>query len=67
MCRVAMLIFVFGGLFGLYSLGPPVYWRVYATVLRPFHDNPSDNAFDNPSDNAFSAGDDPFAAGALHR
>jgi hypothetical protein len=35
---VAIAIFTLGLLFGIYSVGPPLYWRFYATVIHPFED-----------------------------
>jgi hypothetical protein len=47
---VAITIFALGALYGLFSL-QPVYWRVYATVIKPFED---------PS--VAALGEDPFEA-----
>lgn len=52
MSRVAIALFSLGAIFGLYSFGRPLYWRFYATVLRPFEDN---SGFDVLDDDPFSA------------
>ncbi len=39
MARIALVIVAGGLLYGFYSLGGPVYWRVYATLIHPFEDN----------------------------
>ncbi len=36
--RVAIAICTVGLLVGLYSVGPPIYWRLYATYIHPFED-----------------------------
>lgn len=39
MARIAVVIFCGGLIYGTYSLGGPVWWRFYATVIHPFEDN----------------------------
>jgi hypothetical protein len=38
MARIAIVIVTGGLLYGAWSLGGPVYWRVYATVIHPYQD-----------------------------
>ncbi|KXZ43660.1 hypothetical protein GPECTOR_83g272 [Gonium pectorale] len=38
MARIALVIVAGGLLYGAYSLGGPVWWRVYATVIHPYED-----------------------------
>ncbi len=55
MARVAITIFTLGALYGIYSLGPPLYWRFYATVYHPFEDSAKDHSQDLVDDDPFSA------------
>ncbi len=43
MAYLAIALLSLGGLYGAVSFGLPVYWRFYATVIRPFeaHDTSS--------------------------
>ena len=54
LARFAITIFALGGLFALYSLGLPVYWKLYADVIRPFQ-----------TDGIQALDDDPFSAALL--
>ena len=54
MARVAITILTFGAIYGLFSFGRPVYWRFYATVLRPFEDG-GVGSMDILDDDPFSA------------
>jgi len=56
MARVAITIFTLGALYGIYALGPPVWWRIQATIIKPFED-PSFEVLD----------DDPFAAAFIEQ
>lgn len=53
---IAIGIIALGCGYGVFlSAGPQLYWHVYSTFLRPFHDT------------SFSAlGDDPFSAALAH-
>lgn len=38
MARIAIVIFSIGAIFAFWAFGRPLYWRFYATTLRPFED-----------------------------
>jgi len=61
MARVAIAIFSLGAIYGILSFGRPIYWRFYATVLRPFEDGGEVGAVDVVLD------DDPFSAAAVEK
>ncbi|GIL83523.1 hypothetical protein Vretimale_10343 [Volvox reticuliferus] len=46
MARIALVIVAGGLVYGFYSLGGPIYWKVYATVIHPYQDklHPSQQA-----------------------
>ena len=54
MARVAISILSLGLVYGIISFGRPIYWRFYATVLRPFEDG-SERGIDVLDDDPFSA------------
>ncbi|KAG2496814.1 hypothetical protein HYH03_005220 [Edaphochlamys debaryana] len=39
MARIALVIVAGGLVYGFYSLGGPVYWKFYATIIHPFQDH----------------------------
>uniref|UniRef100_A0A7R9V221 Nucleotide-diphospho-sugar transferase domain-containing protein n=1 Tax=Chlamydomonas euryale TaxID=1486919 RepID=A0A7R9V221_9CHLO len=53
LARTALAILSVGAVYGAYSLGGPLYWRFYATMVAPFSGNQLD---------ALVLDDDPFAA-----
>lgn len=55
-CSVAITILTLGVLYGVYTLGPPVWWRIQATIIKPFEDSKLE-ALD----------DDPFSAAFIHQ
>ncbi|MEW5307750.1 MAG: hypothetical protein WDW36_010126 [Sanguina aurantia] len=57
LARSALVVLILGGSWGIVSIGQPVYWRYYATVLRPFED---------PTLNTTDATDDPFSVTKIH-
>lgn len=54
MARVAITIFTFGAIYGIFAFGRPIYWRFYANVLRPFEDG-GIGGLDPLDDDPFSA------------
>ena len=52
MANIAIAILSLGACYAVYSLGPPVWWRFYATVIRPFEDSGGIGVLD----------DDPFSS-----
>ena len=59
MARVAITIFTFGAIYGIFAFGRPIYWRFYANVLRPFEDGGVGGL--DPLD------DDPFSAAVVEQ
>ena len=54
MARVAITILSLGAIYGIFSFGRPIYWRFYATVLKPFEDG-GEGGLDILDDDPFSA------------
>lgn len=58
MARTAVAIFTVGILYGMYAIGQPIWWRLYATVVAPFESEVKLGVV---------LDDDPFSASALEK
>lgn len=52
MARFAIIILSLGAMYGVYSFGLPVYWRFYATHIKPFKPHSGAGPNDDPLMNA---------------
>ena len=41
MSRIAVIILSMGAIYMVFTFGRPIWWRLYASVLRPFEDGSS--------------------------